>query len=143
MKSKSRLILIAGLTSIFLGIAYLYGLIMGFQFLGSEAGSEQEVVQYWGKLSLGLGLTMLVTISIRKKMREQVNDGMLILLLILLFIVQLPPIALWLLFFILGSWSGITGLILHSLLLLIIVRIVTLGQAREKGTEWGGPNPIS
>lgn len=143
MKRKKWLILIVSITSILAGIAYLYGLMMGFQFLGSEAGSEQEAVQYWGKISFGLGLTLLVTILTRTKMKEKVNDGLLIFILILLFITQLPPIALWLLVVIFGFWGGITGLILHSLLLLFIVRIVTLGHRQEKGIKLVSPEPVS
>lgn len=143
MKRKKWLILFVSISSILVGIAYLYGLMMGFQFLGSEAGSEQEVVQYWGKISLGLGLTLLMTILTRTKMKEKVNDGLLIFILILLFITQLPPIALWFLVVIFGFWGGITGLILHSLLLLFIVRIVTLGHRQDKVIKLVSPDPVS
>lgn len=142
MKNKKWLILIVSIFSILVGIAYLYGLMVGFQFLGSEMGSEQEAVQYWGKISIGLGLTLLVTIVTRTKMKEEVNDGLLIFILILLFITQLPPIGLWFLVVIFGFWGGITGLILHSLLLLFIVRIVTLGHRQEKGIKLVSPEPV-
>lgn len=79
MTWRKRLITFLGLLSIGTGCIYFMGIGLDYTFLGMEAGSERDTVQFWGKISAGLGLTLLVTVVIRKKMKEEVNDGLIIL----------------------------------------------------------------
>ncbi|MGM0881153.1 MAG: hypothetical protein ACQEXQ_08930 [Bacillota bacterium] len=128
MTWRKRLIALLSLLSIGAGCFYLAGIGFDYSFLGMEGGSERDSVQFWGNISTGLGLTLLVTVLIRKKMKEEINDGLIIFILSLLFLIQLPPFALWLLVAILGNMGAIAGVAAHSLLILVIVRIVTLGR---------------
>lgn len=125
---KKRLIVLVGTLSIITGILYLNGLGFSYAFMETESGSEQKAVQFWSKWSIGLGLVLLVTLLLRNKMKSQVNDGQLILVLGLLFLIQLPPFALWLLIVISGFGNALVGIAIHSLLLALLVRIVTMGR---------------
>ncbi|WP_028610339.1 hypothetical protein [Paenibacillus harenae] len=128
---KRWLIIAVGLFSVTAGLIYINGELFGFRFLGPEIGSERSTVLFWSRNSIGLGFILLVTLLIRPKMREQINDGLLILMLGLLFIIQLPPFSLWLLFAFFGNVEVAAGIMLHALPLAGIIRIVTLGR-REK-----------
>lgn len=130
---KKGLIVLVGTLSIITGILYLNGLGFSYAFMETENGSEQKAVQFWSKWSIGLGLVLLVTLLLRNKMKSQVNDGQLILVLGLLFLIQLPPFALWLLIVISGFGNALVGIAIHSLLLALLVRIVTMG--RQGGTS--------
>ncbi|WP_419873911.1 hypothetical protein [Candidatus Pristimantibacillus sp. PTI5] len=125
---RKGLIVLVGTLSIITGILYLNGLGFSYAFMDTESGSEQNAVQFWSKWSIGLGLVLLVTLLLRNKMKSQVNDGQLILVLGLLFLIQLPPFALWLLIVITGFGNALVGIAIHSLLLALLVRIVTMGR---------------
>ncbi|RIX54092.1 hypothetical protein D3P08_07530 [Paenibacillus nanensis] len=109
-------ILTVGILSVFAGILYhASGMLINFSFLGIEAGSERETVYFWGKCSIALGVTLLAAMALRPKMKEAVNDAMLVALLALLFVIQVPPLFLWLLFMTVGGPEGTwQGLLLHA-----------------------------
>ncbi|MEV5028671.1 hypothetical protein [Paenibacillus sp. LPE1-1-1.1] len=98
---KKGLIVLVGTLSIITGILYLNGLGFSYAFMETESGSEQNAVRFWSKWSIGLGL---------------------------LFLIQLPPFALWLLIVISGFGNALVGIAIHSLLLALLVRIVTMGR---------------
>lgn len=106
----------AGVLSVLAGIVYQYSdTLLSFSFLENEAGPERETVWFWGKCSFALGLTLLVAMALRPKMREAVNDAMLVALLALLFVIQLPPLCLWPLFMLIdGLASTWLGLLIHG-----------------------------
>lgn len=133
VRGRKRLIVLASSISILAGLFYRLGIGFRYQFLGMEAGSERAAVHYWGIISIGLGLTLFVTMVIRSKMNAQVNDGLLIMILALLFIIQLPPFALWLLAAIIGSFGAITGIVVHTALIAVIVRVITFGRRDGAG----------
>lgn len=85
--------------SVVFGVCYIYGLFFSFQFLGSEQGIERGIVQAWGKISIAIGLLiMLLTISIRyTKRKVYYLDDAILLLMIVIFFLQLVPFLLWLL----------------------------------------------
>jgi hypothetical protein len=110
------LVLSVGVLSVLTGILYHYSdTLLNFSFLGIEVGSERETVWFWGKCSFTIGVTLLAALALRPKMKETVNDAMLVTLLILLFAIQAPPLFLWLLFLIVdGSVSTWLGTVLHG-----------------------------
>lgn len=110
------LVLTVGVLSVLAGILYQYpDTLLNFSFLGIEAGSERETVQFWGKCSIVLGIPLLAAMLLRPKMNESVNDAMLVALLALLFVIQIPPFSLWMLFMIVGGLEGTwPGLVLHG-----------------------------
>ncbi|MBD2872956.1 hypothetical protein [Paenibacillus arenilitoris] len=131
-KLKKWLIGAVSLLSMIAGAFYINGHVFGFQFLGPEIGSERDTVLFWSRISIGLGIILLVTLVLRPRMKAKVNDGMLIMLLGLLFLIQLPPVSLWLLGAIAGNWSAAAaGIVTHGLLLAAIVRIVTMGRGKD------------
>lgn len=135
MNWKMWLITLVSAMSIGTGIFYLTGVGFGYSFLGMEAGSERIAVQFWGKVSIGLGILLLITMLLRAKMNERINDSQLIIFLGLLFIIQIPPLGLWCLAIILGSIESWAGVTVHALLLLSIVRIMTFGKNREPAPQ--------
>lgn len=109
------LILLAGLLSLLAGSIYHSDVMLSFNFLGVEVGSERETVWFWGKCSIILGLTLLVSLWLRPKMKESVNDAMLVAVLALLFVIQIPPLCLWPLFMLIdGVASTWLGLLIHG-----------------------------
>lgn len=125
---RKKLIFLVGTLSVGAGFLYLFGNDGLFNFLGAEAGSEGAAVQFWGKISVGLGMILLATMLLRAKMNERVNDGQLILFLSLLFVIQLPPVGLWLMFLIAGNAESIVGATVHILIIVFIARTITLGS---------------
>ncbi|MDQ8736750.1 hypothetical protein [Paenibacillus sp. LHD-38] len=132
MNWKKCLIALVSALSIITGIFYMNGLGFSFAFMVTEIGSEQAAVQFWSRWSIGLGIILLVTLLLRNKMKAKVNDGQLIFVLSLLFLIQLPPFALWLFTVILGNGNALVGIFVHSLMIVLLVRIVTIG--RRSGT---------
>jgi hypothetical protein len=132
MNWKKWLIALTSLISIAAGI--LYAAEIGFSngFIEFESRTVQNTVQYWSKISIGLGIVLLVTLLLRQKMNPQANDGLLIVVLSFLFLIQIPPFALWLLVSLLGTGASIGWIAVHGALLLLLVRILTLG--RRSGT---------
>ncbi|WP_141506107.1 hypothetical protein [Paenibacillus luteus] len=128
---KRWLIAALSVASIVVGILYAGQIGFSYSFLGAESGSERYAVRFWSQISMGLGFIMLVTLLLRNKMNAKANDAILIFVLCLLFIIQLPPISLWLLGMIVGSNAAIGGFAVHGLLIAILVRIITFGRSNK------------
>lgn len=128
---KKWFIVMLSVASIVVGILYAGQIGFSYSFLGVESGSERNAVRYWSQVSMGLGFIMLVTLLLRHKMNARANDAILVFGLCLLFIIQLPPISLWLLGMIVGSHAAIGGFAVHGLLIALLARIITFGRSNE------------
>lgn len=96
--------------SILLGVFYMTGLF-SFDFLGMEAGSDREVVNFWGMISSGMGVVVLVScLSLVYGKRETIKK-FLVGVLIFLIMLQAPPIFLW----------GIVGVMRPTLDLIFVI----------------------
>lgn len=130
MHHKNWLIALVGLMSLAAGWLYLDGGYFMQGLLGEENGSEMATVAFWGKCSMVLGFVLLVTLGLRSRMKTAINDGQLIMLLSLLFVIQLPPLGLWTIGFIVSGADGLPGIGLHAVLLLLVSLIFVTGKRR-------------
>lgn len=110
-------IVFTGIASIAAGLAYFGIELLAADFLGPEAGSERETVRFWGICSIVAGSLLLSLLVLRPVMKEGLNDGLLILILGVVFVIQLPPFGLWLFGLMASGSSALFGLLLHGSLL--------------------------
>jgi len=119
-------LIVTSIISILLGIIYMTEII-SFDFLGSEAGSQREVVNWWGMISSGMGVVVLVSCISLKYGKRRIIKPFLVGVLIFLFMLQAPPILLWSIF---GSSGDIKDFIfvlsMHVILVVTIVRTLII-----------------
>lgn len=105
------------LLSFLLAGAYQFEMI-SFSFLKQELGSQSSIVKAWSLLSYTAGLLSLLSLLF---WRYSPARYMLIGLFFLIAILQLPPIALWLLFSMLESQLGLVIPALYHILMFVLV----------------------
>ncbi|OPA78623.1 hypothetical protein BVG16_12215 [Paenibacillus selenitireducens] len=98
MNMKHYHVVVISILSIVFGLSYIYGLVFSFQFLGPVQGIVRGIVQLWGKISIAIGmLILLMTIAIRYvKGKFHHLDAVILALLIIIFFLQLIAFLLWL-----------------------------------------------
>ncbi|MFF2887810.1 hypothetical protein [Paenibacillus sp. NPDC057967] len=111
------IIILAGAVSIAAGLAYIGTSWLAADFLGSEAGSERETVRFWSMCSIVIGVLLLGLMAARRWMKEGLNDGLLIVALAAIFLIQIPPFGLWMLGFIASGYTAILGILMHGALM--------------------------
>lgn len=119
-------LVVTSMISILLGVFYMTEII-SFDFLGSEAGSEREVVNLWGMISSGMGVVVLTSCLSLKYGKRRIIKTFLVGVLLFLFMLQAAPIILWSIF---GSSGHIKDFIfvlgMHVILVVTIIRTLVI-----------------
>lgn len=114
--------------SILLGVFYVFDVI-SFEFLGPEAGSQREVVNFWGMISLGVGTILIISCLSMEFGKRRIINALLVFLLILHFMFQIPPLLMWGIVGAMGFIKDfIFGISLHVLLSIMIIRTMIIAN---------------
>lgn len=119
VKKAAQYAVVAGICSILSGFMYICHVGVDFGFLGHEQGSERETTGFWAACAISLGIGLIVSAALgRKPSREPLFFAC------ALIVIQLPPLLLWLMFYLMAPWNAgcLQGFFLHVLLLLLLLR---------------------
>ncbi len=114
--------------SLLIGLFYIAD-VFSFAFLGPEAGSERVTVELWSYVSIGLAVLLLASCMSWFFVRNIFLEACIVISLIIIAIVQIPPIALWVVAGAVGYvGDALVGMMPHFVLLALIFRTVIRGR---------------
>lgn len=120
-----QIVLIAVL-SCALGINYTLYEWLNYEILSISKGRLSTALQVWGYIQLTLGLLLLAALALRKKINVKMADKQLEIVMILVFVLQLPMISLWVMAIFMQGKQALQGVLLHHILLgLALYRFLT------------------
>jgi hypothetical protein len=111
-----RIVLVAVLACA-LGVNYTLFTWLNYEILGISSGKLSTGLQAWGYIVLLLGVLLLITLAVSKIINIKMIDKQLEIVMVLLFVLQLPMISLWFMALLMQGNEAIQGVVMHHILL--------------------------
>lgn len=123
------LVIFSGITSIVIGLMYIFRFWITFRILGNEIGSESTITGLWAAFSISLGVALLLSLikaAVRiKQVTKKYEFDLSLLFTSFLLVIQLPPLVLWGLFcFSDRQYDHYIGLSTHVFVLILLLATV-------------------
>lgn len=109
--------MLVAILSCALGLNYTLYTWLNYEILGISKGKLAIGLHLWGYIVLLLGVVLLLTLAASKFINIKMIDKQIEIVMLLLFVLQLPMISLWFMALFMQGSDAFQGVLLHHLLL--------------------------